>query len=123
MNWYIAAVKKYTVFVGRANRAEYWYFSLVHTLVSILLSVLDFSLGYAHLLIGVGLLNGVYTLAVMLPVAGVTIRRLHDTNRSGWWLLIAFIPLLGLIALLVMLTLKGTDGENPYGADAALEPI
>ena len=123
MNWYIDAVKKYTVFVGRASRAEYWYFSLVHTLVSILLSVLDFSLGYAHLLIGVGLLNGVYTLAVMLPVAGVTIRRLHDTNRSGWWLLIAFIPLLGLIALLVMLTLKGTDGENPYGADAALEPI
>ena len=123
MNWYIDVVKKYTVFVGRASRAEYWYFSLVHTLVSVLLSVLDFSLGYAHLSIGVGLLSGVYTLAVMLPVAGVTIRRLHDTNRSGWWLLIAFIPLLGLIALLVMLTLKGTNGENPYGADAAPEPI
>jgi uncharacterized membrane protein YhaH (DUF805 family) len=123
LNWYIDVVKKYTVFVGRACRAEYWYFSLVHTLVSVLLSVLDFSLGYAHLSIGVGLLSGVYTLAVMLPVAGVTIRRLHDTNRSGWWLLIAFIPLLGLIALLVMLTLKGTDGENPYGAEAAPKPI
>ena len=121
MNWYIDAVKKYTVFVGRASRAEYWYFSLIHTLVSVLLSVLDFSLGYAHL--GIGLLSGVYTLAVMLPLVGVTIRRLHDTNRNGWWLLIAFIPLLGLIALLVMLTLKGTDGENPYGADAAPELI
>ena len=123
MSWYINVVKKYTVFVGRASRAEYWYFSLVHTLVSVLLSVIDFSLGYAHLSIGVGLLSGVYTLAIILPVAGVTIRRLYDTNRSGWWLLIAFIPLLGLIALLVMLALRGTDGKNPYGAHAAPESI
>jgi uncharacterized membrane protein YhaH (DUF805 family) len=123
LNWYIAVLKKYTVFDGRASRAEYWYFSLVNALISVLLSFVDFSLGYIHLSSGIGLLSGVYTLAVMLPVTGVTIRRLHDINRSGWWVVIALIPLLGLIALLVMLVLKGTDGENPYGANAAPEPI
>ena len=123
MNWYIDVLKKYTVFVGRASRAEYWYFSLINALVSVLLSFVDFSLGYIQLSSGIGLLSGVYTLAVMLPVTGATIRRLHDINRSGWWILIALIPLLGLIGLLIMLALKGTDGENPYGANAAPEPI
>lgn len=123
MNWYIDVIKRYTVFDGRASRAEYWYFSLVHTLVSVFLSVVDFSLGYIHPPTGIGLLSGVYTLAVMPAIAGVTIRRLHDINRSAWWLLIAFIPLLGVILLLVMLTLKGSDGENPYGTDAAPEPL
>ncbi|HAY46287.1 MAG TPA: hypothetical protein DCY55_08375, partial [Gammaproteobacteria bacterium] len=83
--------KKYTVFDGRASRAEYWYFSLVNALISVLLSFVDFSLGYIHLSSGIGLLSGVYTLAVMLPVTGVTIRRLHDINRSGWWVVIALI--------------------------------
>jgi uncharacterized membrane protein YhaH (DUF805 family) len=123
LNWYIDVLKKYSVYVGRAGRAEYWYFALINTLVSVLLSVVDYSLGYIHLLTGVGLFSGVYTLAVMLPVTGVTIRRLHDTNRSAWWLLIALIPLLGIIALLIMLALKGTAGENPYGAEAAPEPV
>jgi uncharacterized membrane protein YhaH (DUF805 family) len=123
LNWYINVLKKYTVFDGRASRAEYWYFSLVNTLASVLLSLVDYSLGYIHLSSGVGLLSGVYTLAVMLPVTGVTIRRLHDINRSGWWVLIALVPLLGIIGLLIMLALKGTDGENPYGANAAPEII
>lgn len=64
-----------------------------------------------------GLLGGIYSLAVLLPGLGVSVRRLHDSNRSGWWMLIGFIPILGSIVLLVFMLLGSTPGDNQYGAN------
>lgn len=114
MNWYIEVLKKYTVFSGRAQRAEYWYFTLFSALVSIALILIDSVVGpltYG----GVGLLHALYVLAVLLPTIAVTVRRLHDTARSGWWVLISFVPLVGMIVLLVFMIMDSEPGENIYG--------
>lgn len=66
---------------------------------------------------GVGVLGGLYTLAVLIPSLAVSVRRLHDTNRSGWWLLLLLIPLIGALVILIFTVQDGTPGENTYGAD------
>ena len=115
MNWYLGVLKKYAEFNGRARRKEYWIFFLFNLLISIVLSVVDMSTGMVNS-IGLGVLSGLYGLAVLVPGIAVAVRRLHDTDRSGWWLLIGLIPLIGAIVLLVFLLLDGTPGENKYGA-------
>lgn len=118
MNWYLAVLKKYTVFVGRARRAEYWYFALVNVLIALALTVIDSLTGmYVH---GYGLLNSLYTLAVLIPSIAVTVRRLHDTARSGWWVLISLVPLAGAIVLLVFTVQDSQPGENQYGPNPKL---
>ncbi len=116
MNWYLDVLKKYAVFSGRARRMEYWMFVLFNIIVSVVLVFVDGMLGLS-LGEGVGLLSTLYGLAVLLPGIGVAIRRLHDTNRSGWWLLIGFVPLIGLIVLLVFMVLDSTPGENRFGSN------
>jgi uncharacterized membrane protein YhaH (DUF805 family) len=115
MSWYIEVLKKYAVFEGRAQRQEYWYFVLFNTIAYIVLVVVDTMLGTINLEVGMGYLSGVYVLATMLPTIGVGIRRLHDTSRSGWWLLLALIPLIGGIVLVIFLALDSTKGDNQYG--------
>lgn len=115
MNWYIEVIKKYAVFSGRARRKEYWYFFLFHIIVSIVLVMIDGAAGSYSPDTGYGLISGIYTLAVILPSLAVAVRRLHDTGRSGWWILIAFIPLIGAIILLVFMVLDGKPGPNQYG--------
>ena len=83
MNWYLEVLKKYAVFDGRAQRAEYWYFVLFSIIISIVLGFIDFSIGTFDEKAGVGLLSGIYALAVFIPSIAVGVRRLHDTNRSG----------------------------------------
>ncbi|WP_043768940.1 DUF805 domain-containing protein [Algiphilus aromaticivorans] len=122
MGWYLAVLKDYAVFDGRAGRSEYWMFFLFNLLIAIALAVLDAVIGTFDMFGGMGLLGLIYTLAVLLPGIGVTIRRLHDTGRSGWWILIGFIPLVGGIILLVMMVLKGSEGENAYGPPARVAP-
>jgi uncharacterized membrane protein YhaH (DUF805 family) len=117
MNWYIDVLKKYAVFNGRARRKEYWMFALFNIVISIVLGLIDVTLGLMVADGSIGLLGLIYGLAVLLPGIGVAIRRLHDTNRSGWWLLIAFIPLIGVIVLLVFMVLPGTAGSNDHGPD------
>ncbi|MGH9756013.1 MAG: DUF805 domain-containing protein [Blastocatellia bacterium] len=112
MNWYIKAWKKYAVFSGRAGREEYWYFVLFNILVNILLMIIA---GVVSPEAGFGLL-GLYTLAVLIPGLAVSIRRLHDTNRSGWWLLITLIPGIGSIVLLIFMLQGSQPNENQYGA-------
>ena len=114
MNWYLAVLKKYAVFDGRAARTEYWMYFLFSVIISIILGVIDGVLGTrsSH---GFGLLGSLYSLAVLLPSVGVTIRRLHDTDRTGWWMLIAFVPFLGGIVLLVFMVLDSQPGDNQYG--------
>ena len=109
MHWYIDVLKKYAVFDGRARRMEYWMFALFNVIISMVLGFVEMTLG------GPGVLGMLYALAVLLPAIGVSIRRLHDTDRSGWWLLIAFVPVIGFIVLLVFMLLDGTPGDNQHG--------
>jgi uncharacterized membrane protein YhaH (DUF805 family) len=115
LSWYLQALKKYAVFSGRSRRMEYWYFVLFNIIVSIVLGVIDGLLGTSGSYAGAGLLSGIYGLAVLIPSLAVTVRRLHDIDRSGWWILIALVPLIGVIVLLVFALLEGTPGDNQYG--------
>jgi uncharacterized membrane protein YhaH (DUF805 family) len=109
MNWYLAVLKNYTGFRGRASRTEFWMFNLVNFLVMLALWILY---GAVHAL---GVLVVVYELGLLLPSLAVSVRRLHDTNRSGWWLLIDLIPLIGAIVLLIFLCTDSTSADNEYG--------
>lgn len=122
MGWYLAVIKDYAVFEGRAGRSEYWMFFLVNLVIAIALAVLDGLIGTLDMFGGMGLLGVVYALAVLLPGIGVTVRRLHDIGRSGWWILVGLVPLVGGIILLVMMVLKGNDGDNAYGPPARTSP-
>lgn len=111
MNYYTDVLKKYAVFTGRATRKEYWMFFLINLVISIVLGLIERNvLGMQSAPI-----SSLYSLAVLLPSIGVGIRRLHDTNRSGWWLLIALVPLVGAIVLIVFLATDSLPGENQYG--------
>lgn len=115
MNWFLTALKKYAMFSGRAQRAEYWYFVLFYILIFIGLSVIDSITGSFSAEAGMGLLGGILTLALLIPSIAVGVRRLHDTGRSGWWLLIVLVPLVGAIILLVFTVQDSAPGENAYG--------
>lgn len=115
MNWFLAALGKYAVFSGRAQRAEYWYFVLFYLLIYLGLMIVDSLTGSFSEAIGLGLTSGLFTLAMLLPSIAVGVRRLHDTDRSGWWTLIGFIPLIGAIVLLVFLVQDSSPGANRYG--------
>lgn len=115
MNWYLEALRKYAVFDGRARRMEYWMFVLFNCLIVVVLSVVDTVVGIFSLGNSIGALTGLYWLVVLVPSVAVTVRRLHDTDRSGWWALLALLPLLGTIVLFVFCVLDGTPGANRFG--------
>lgn len=114
MNWYIGVLKKYAVFSGRAQRSEFWYFALFNIIISVVLSLLDRVLGLGGDL-SVGVLSSIYSLAVLIPSIAVGVRRLHDTDRSGWWILIGLIPIIGWIMLIIFYVKDSQPGENQYG--------
>ena len=103
MKWYLAVLKKYAVFNGRARRKEYWYFTLFSVIISILLQVIGVTAGMP-------LLDTFYTLAILVPSLAVGVRRMHDVNKSGWFIL---IPIYNLI----LACTDGTAGQNQYGPD------
>ena len=111
MNWYIQVLTKYAEFNGRARRSEYWYFVLINILVSIGIYIMDAVIGTF------GVLGLLYSLAILIPGLAVSVRRLHDTGRSGWNLLFALIPLIGAVILLIFFFQDSTDSENEYGAN------
>jgi uncharacterized membrane protein YhaH (DUF805 family) len=113
MNWYLAVLKNYVGFSGRARRTEYWMFVLFHLIAVVVLSVLD-GLVFQD---GQGYLTPAYVLLSILPTLAVVVRRLHDTGRSGWWYLISLVPLVGGIVLLVFTVSEGNMGPNEYGDD------
>lgn len=117
MQWYIEVLKKYAVFSGRARRKEYWLFVLFNLIFALVLGFIDGLAGLADSESGYGPLGAFYTLAVLVPGTAVGVRRLHDTDRSGWWLLIALLPLIGAIVLLVFLTSDSKAGSNRYGSN------
>jgi uncharacterized membrane protein YhaH (DUF805 family) len=99
--------RNYANFNGRAARSEYWWFVLFSIIISAILSVID----------GSGMLSGIWSLVVLLPTLAVGARRLHDIDRSGWWLLIGLIPLIGFIVLIWFFVTKGNEGANRFGND------
>ena len=109
--------KKYANFSDRASRSEYWYFALLIFISTIVLTLIDHFMGTDSAKSGHGLLSTVFSLAMLVPNIAVTVRRLHDVDKSGWWLLIGIIPIIGGIWLLVLFCTKGTDGDNRFGAD------
>jgi uncharacterized membrane protein YhaH (DUF805 family) len=115
MEWYLVVLRKYATFTGRAQRAEYWYFALYNFLASLVLGIVDAITGTASNSSGLGLLGGLYALAVFIPSLAVLFRRLHDTGHSAWWIFIALIPVVGVIVLLVFVTRDSEPGENRFG--------
>jgi len=114
MHWYTSVLKKYAVFSGRATRKEYWMFVLFNILIAIALAIVEGILG-AVSGTNQSILSVIYSLAVLLPSLGVAVRRLHDTGRTGWWLLLGFIPLIGSIIVIVFLCEDSEPSTNDYG--------
>ena len=114
MEWYLAVLKQYAVFSGRARRKEYWMFCLFNLIIAIVLAVIEGVVGSP------GIVGMIYSLAVLVPSIAVGIRRLHDTGRTGWWLLIALIPLIGAIVLIIFTVQDSDEGDNAYGPNPKL---
>lgn len=121
MNWYLMTIKQYVDFSGRARRKQYWIFTLINIILSLLLSSLDGLIGLFNVDAGMGLISGLYSLAILLPAIGVTVRRLHDTGRTGWWLLIGLIPLIGALVLLYFLVSNGEEQTNRFGTNPKMD--
>jgi len=115
VNYYLDALKNYATFSGRATRQQYWMFVLFNIIIAILLGIIDGVFGFTNE-DGMGLLGTVYSLAILIPAIAILARRLHDIGRTGWWILLLFIPLIGAIVILIFALLDSERNENEYGA-------
>ncbi|MCW8345096.1 MULTISPECIES: DUF805 domain-containing protein [Vibrio] len=120
MNWFISVLKRPIEFSGRARRKEYWYFMGISVLISVILTIIDNALGWYSVSEEIGILSGIFTLFIILPSLSVTARRLHDTGRTGWWMLLYFIPIIGFFVMLYFLVLDSENAENVYGSNPKL---
>lgn len=118
MNWYFHALNKYAVFDGRASRSEFWYFTLFNYIILVALLLTAKITGYAIIYD----LCYIYMMVTMLPYIGVTIRRLHDTGRSGIWLIFGFIPIIGFFIVLALCIKDSDQGTNQYGQNPKTQP-
>ncbi|RLQ94869.1 DUF805 domain-containing protein [Falsibacillus albus] len=109
MEWYLKVLKNYVGFQGRARRKEYWMYLLINQIIIFILATIEYFADIDPYL------KGIYYLATLLPALGVSLRRLHDTGKSGWWLLVALIPIVGIIVLIIFFCQSSQDGENKYG--------
>lgn len=113
--WYLAALKKYNVFSGRSRRKEYWLFTLFNSLMAIAAFIFDNEMGTTFVGSVYGIAQCLFGLATVTPSLAVTVRRLHDVGKSGWYLLWLFLPLAGAIMVVIQLCFNGTTGDNEYG--------
>lgn len=116
MQYFLHVLKNYAVFKGRARRREYWMFALFQGLFGIVAWGIDYFLSGGEILNN-GTVSSLYSLALFVPSLAVNVRRLHDVNKSGWFMLIVFVPLVGVIWLLVLDCTAGDLGPNQYGQD------
>lgn len=111
---FVTAVKtcfgKFATFEGRACRSEFWFYTLFIFIASVVLQLIDAATG-------IGVLSPIFALATLIPSIAVAARRLHDTDRSGWWYLLVFVPLVGAIVLIIWFCSRGTTGANRFGGD------
>ena len=122
-NFKHSVVGNFVNFSGRASRSEYWRFVAVSVVIGFVFSVLRFIFGHSFLGSLFNLLFFVYTCAIFLPSLGIVVRRLHDINKSGWFLLIEFIPIIGFIYVFYLLAKPGGMGDNKYGSPTSYEVI
>ena len=118
MNWYTKVLRQFADFNGRARRMEYWMFTLVNIIITFSFLMMDNRMGLSIFEfdgIAYGYLTLLYSLAVFIPSLAVTVRRLHDIGKSGWWYLVGLIPFIGGIWLLFLLVKDGLPQENEYG--------
>lgn len=108
MSWYLNTLKKYTVFDGRARRKEFWMFALFNFIIT-------FIIAFIESFLDTQIISIIYTLAILLPSIAVSVRRLHDIGKSGYWYFIGFIPIIGSIWILVLMCKDSQTGENIYG--------
>ena len=109
MEWYLKVLKEhYADFNGRARRKEFWMFALINFIITIILALIGNMIDFYWL-------STIYSLAVLVPSLAVTVRRLHDIGKSGWWWLIGFVPLVGFIVLIVFAVMDSQPGSNQYG--------
>ncbi len=128
MEWALMPLRRYADFEGRSRRMEYWMFSLAVFAVSVVVEMLLFSTGgFSH---GFNLLATLlvvplvlFSLALFIPSLAVTVRRLHDQDKSGWFILLGLIPVIGGLVVLVLMCLGGTPGENRFGPDPKAGPL
>lgn len=114
MNWYLKVLSQYADFEGRARRKEFWIYLLIYVVVLMGLVLLD-KMIFGSSEGSMGWLTLIYIFATALPSLAVQVRRLHDIDKSGWWILIQLVPLIGWLWFLVLLCMAGTDGDNEYG--------
>lgn len=113
MNYYSICLSKFADFSGRARRREYWTFALVNCLIAMLLLILGLAFGEDSP--ASNIMVTIFYLIMLVPNLSVSVRRLHDIGKSGWWLFIGFIPLIGSLLLLVWSLMDSEPGENQYG--------
>jgi uncharacterized membrane protein YhaH (DUF805 family) len=111
-----SCLSSYATFSGRAARAEYWYFVLFQVLANMVANMVDYATG-SHLV------GALVDLVLILPGLAVAVRRLHDIDKSGWWLLIGFIPIIGWVLVIVWACTKGSLGPNRFGPDPLPVPF
>ena len=112
IDWFVKCLKNYATFTGRARRKEYWYFVLVQFIILIVAQIIDAILGTEFVF------YAIVALALFIPSLAAAVRRLHDTGRSGWWSLIALIPLIGAILLIIWLASDTKQENNQWGQSA-----
>ena len=118
MDWMILPIKRYADFSGRSQRKEYWMFTLGVIIAEVVIMTVEAILGINRMVGGLyGPILTLFLVALIIPSLAVSIRRLHDLDKSGWFLLLALIPLIGSIILLVFFCTNGTSGPNRFGPD------
>jgi uncharacterized membrane protein YhaH (DUF805 family) len=119
MKEFKSALQNYAVFSGRATRRDYWIFQLFYFLIGLVLSMVDMEMGLYSWELKAGPLSGVFGAAILIPWVAIAVRRMHDSGHSGWWVLLALIPLLGTLPYFIFMLL-GSDGDNEYGPRPAM---
>ena len=122
-NFKHSVVGNFVNFSTRASRSEYWRFVAVTVVIGFVFSLLRFIFGNTFLGSLFNLVSFAYTCAVFLPSVGIAVRRLHDINKSGWFLLLPFIPIIGLVYIIYLLAKPGDVGDNQYGSPVSYETI
>ena len=120
MKRYIEVMRKYAVFSGRARRQEYWMFVLFNVIIVLFLGIID-EMADSDFESSRSTLTTLYVLATLIPFLAVGVRRLHDTGRSGWWMLIGVIPIIGAIVLLIFIIQDSQLMDNQYGPNPKRE--
>ena len=117
MEWMMMPLQRYADFSGRSRRKEYWMFFLFVIIVALVLGIIEGVLGLTGMIGPYGPLTALFLLGIIIPGIAVQVRRFHDQDKTGWFVLLGLIPIVGGLIVLVFMCLEGTRGPNQYGPD------